>query len=251
MSGHTTDASGTDAPSDFPSSFTFTSFEVNIGLIRITSGLVLLFTALVLGFLVKLKPVAELDHRVLEWCVAHRSPGVTVAMEALTALFAPTTAVIEAVMIGVLIGLISRSVLLGVYIPASMAFASAFTTFVKDGLERVRPPLPERIVVELSHSYPSGHTTAAAALAVSAAILAIVCVRWTRPSRQDFPEDFLHWSRPGRRILILFTAFLFVVLIGATRLYLGAHWLSDVLGGACVGAGSALFLAGLLDPRPR
>ncbi|MDY3665784.1 phosphatase PAP2 family protein [Schaalia hyovaginalis] len=268
---HPGDGERARTPSDLPPHLALRPFEVSLGPIRIASGLVLLLVALALGLLVTLKPIAELDQRVLEWFVARRSPGATAVMEALTALFAPTTAVIGALVIGALVGAASRSALLGVYIPASMALASAFTAVAKDGIERVRPALPERIVVELSHSYPSGHTTAAAALAVSAAILLISRFAWTRPpvrgvvvgasrarasaeaggdsARRAVHEDFVRWSRPVRRALIILAAVGLVVLIATTRVYLGAHWLSDVVGGAMVGAGASLVLAGILQPR--
>lgn len=268
---HSGDGERARTPSDLPPHLALRPFEVSLGPIRIASGLVLLLVALALGLLVTLKPIAELDQRVLEWFVARRSPGATAVMEALTALFAPTTAVIGALVIGALVGAASRSALLGVYIPASMALASAFTAVAKDGIERVRPALPERIVVELSHSYPSGHTTAAAALAVSAAILLISRFAWTRPpvrgammaasrarasaeaggdsARRAVHEDFVRWSRPVRRALIILAAVGLVVLIATTRVYLGAHWLSDVVGGAMVGAGAPLVLAGILQPR--
>lgn len=268
---HSGDGERARTPSDLPPHLALRPFEVSLGPIRIASGLVLLLVALALGLLVTLKPIAELDQRVLEWFVARRSPGATAVMEALTALFAPTTAVIGALVIGALVGAASRSALLGVYIPASMALASAFTSVAKDGIERVRPALPERIVVELSHSYPSGHTTAAAALAVSAAILLISRFAWTRPpvrgammaasrarasaeaggdsARRAVHEDFVRWSRPVRRALIILAAVGLVVLIATTRVYLGAHWLSDVVGGAMVGAGASLVLAGILQPR--
>ena len=268
---HPGDGERARTPSDLPPHLALRPFEVSLGPIRIASGLVLLLVALALGLLVTLKPIAELDQRVLEWFVARRSPGATAVMEALTALFAPTTAVIGALVIGALVGAASRSALLGVYIPASMALASAFTSVAKDGIERVRPALPERIVVELSHSYPSGHTTAAAALAVSAAILLISRFAWTRPpvrgammaasrarasaeaggdsARRAVHEDFVRWSRPVRRALIILAAVGLVALIATTRVYLGAHWLSDVVGGAMVGAGAPLVLAGILQPR--
>ena len=292
---HPGDGERARTPSDLPPHLALRPFEVSLGPIRIASGLVLLLVALALGLLVTLKPIAELDQRVLEWFVARRSPGATAVMEALTALFAPTTAVIGALVIGALVGAASRSALLGVYIPASMALASGFTAVAKDGIERVRPALPERIVVELSHSYPSGHTTAAAALAVSAAILLISRFAWTRPpvrgammaasrastgtpalsspgsnvrgavvgasrarasaeaggdsARRAVHEDFVRWSRPVRRALIILAAVGLVVLIATTRVYLGAHWLSDVVGGAMVGAGASLVLAGILQPR--
>jgi undecaprenyl-diphosphatase len=42
------------------------------------------------------------------------------------------------------------------------------------------------------------------------------------------------WSRRWR-LLTLFAAILIIVLVGVTRIYLGAHFLSDVIGATVIG----------------
>ena len=228
---------------------------ISIGTRRIIAGAILLLAALGLGLLIRLRPIAEIDLRVLGWFVAHRTPAATAAMEAATMLFSPSIAVFEAIVIGLLVGLGTRSARLGTLIPVAMAAASGTTSLMKEAIERVRPALPDRIVVELSHSYPSGHTTAAAALAVSGAVLALAHLGWSRTVAAEDAEAELRWRRPVRTALVWAVAALLVVLIALTRVYLGAHWLSDVLGGAMVGSGVALlvigaFFEGIEDARP-
>lgn len=73
-------------------------------------------------------------------------------------------------------------------------------------------------------SFPSGHTSLAVALY---GFLAVLVARELAP----------RW-----RVLPYVAATLIVTIIGFSRLYLGAHWLSDVLGGLSIGLlGLALF----------
>ncbi|GAA2004426.1 phosphatase PAP2 family protein [Nakamurella flavida] len=85
---------------------------------------------------------------------------------------------------------------------------------------RVRPPVAERLVDETNQSFPSGHSLASMAIL---GVLVIVLVRLI-PS-------------PAGRIAVRVVAVLFIALIGLSRLYLGVHWSTDVLGGWLTGAG--------------
>jgi undecaprenyl-diphosphatase len=71
-------------------------------------------------------------------------------------------------------------------------------------------------------SFPSGHAVAASVTAV-AAVIALV------PS--------------GRRYAWGTAALAFSILMGMSRGYLGAHWLSDALAGVLLGGSSALVAA--------
>lgn len=90
--------------------------------------------------------------------------------------------------------------------------ASALNTVIKVALHRPRPT--ELFYAGWSaFSFPSGHSTVNLALY---GFLAFLIGREIRPT----------WRPP-----VAFTALSFVLLIGFSRLYLGAHWFSDVIGG--------------------
>jgi undecaprenyl-diphosphatase len=88
----------------------------------------------------------------------------------------------------------------------------------KNLYERARPPLP--LVETSSFSFPSGHAVAGAAVAVA---LVIVLVP----------------AGPKRRNLEIAAA-AFAVLMAMSRVYLRAHWLSDVAAGASLGIAVAI-----------
>jgi undecaprenyl-diphosphatase len=98
----------------------------------------------------------------------------------------------------------------------AIAGASALNTVIKVALHRPRPG-------ELSYSgwsafsFPSGHSTVNVVLY---GFLAFLVVRELRP---------------GWRLPVALVAASLVLLIAFSRLYLGAHWLSDVIGGLAFG----------------
>lgn len=108
------------------------------------------------------------------------------------------------------------------YPAGAVTAAVSLTHLLKPVIDRPRPPEGLRLVVETSGAMPSGHATAVVALAT------VITVAWT-----------------ARRWLILL-AWLNALVVMTTRLYLGVHWLSDVLAGAVLGVVVPLLLTGLL-----
>jgi len=82
----------------------------------------------------------------------------------------------------------------------------------KQLFQRERPSLWESIAPESTFSFPSGHAMGSMTLAATVVFLA-----W--PTR---------WRRPA-----LLAAALFVPLVGLSRVHLGVHYPSDILGGWC------------------
>lgn len=96
---------------------------------------------------------------------------------------------------------------------------------LKEAYGRPRPP--QSLVEEVTGSFPSGHAVAGAVVAMS---LVIVMV----------PHG------PARRNLKMAAAGFAVVMAGS-RIYLGAHYLTDVLAGVALGAACAIGGAALVQ----
>ena len=76
--------------------------------------------------------------------------------------------------------------------------------------ERVRPPAESAVLTVNGYAFPSGHTMSSASLALALAVIA-----W--PTRWRWPVAGL--------------AATFALLMGLSRVYLGVHWLTDMLAG--------------------
>lgn len=103
----------------------------------------------------------------------------------------------------------------------TMALSQVLIGPVKDLYARARPPDP--LVATTSFSFPSGHSVAGAAIAVAAVIVLIP-------------------AGPARRNLEMLAAG-FAVAMALSRVYLRAHWFTDVAAGAALGAAIAVGVA--------
>ena len=101
----------------------------------------------------------------------------------------------------------------------------ALSEGLKALFERARPPAVYQAVDTLNASFPSGHALLSTVFYLS---LGVMLTR-------AFPRKRL-------KAFVLGSAILVALLIGLTRVYLGAHWASDVIAGWCAGAAWAMAL---------
>ena len=90
---------------------------------------------------------------------------------------------------------------------------------VKQAIHRHRPVFQDPIATLTSYSFPSGHTMGSM---LCYGLIAIVVVTNVRS-----------WSA---KVAAVIGAALIITLIGFSRIYLGLHYLSDVLGAMAAGA---------------
>ncbi|MGP2491526.1 phosphatase PAP2 family protein [Mesorhizobium sp. PUT5] len=96
-------------------------------------------------------------------------------------------------------------------------------TLLKLGIERPRPELVSHLMNEHSYSFPSGHAMMSAVTFLTLGSLAARALK-----------------DRAARIYVICLAVAATLLVGVSRIYLGVHWPSDVLGGWCAGFAWAL-----------
>jgi undecaprenyl-diphosphatase len=164
------------------------------------------------------------DPRVTAWVVAHRTPWLTGAMKVVTWLGSMAVIIPVGLVVGLLLLWRARRWQPLSLLTAAVAGAVALYNVVKGLVERPRPPAELWIGHFSGYSFPSGHATQSIAFYT---LMAFVLGR----------------GHPLRARVFLWSAAAAVALVvGASRLYLGAHWLTDVLGGYALGASWAALI---------
>jgi undecaprenyl-diphosphatase len=162
---------------------------------------------------------ALLDGPVQRFFVAHREAWLTTVMRGVTDL--GNAAVLAGLLLAIGLAWWWRRRTwrpLGLLAGAWLG-AWALSETVKDLTHRPRPPAAQAIGHWSGYAFPSGHTTKGTAVyGMLAALLAATTSRW------------------GRKVSLWTAAVLLAGLVGLSRLYLGAHWLTDVLGALALGA---------------
>ncbi|MBA2273030.1 MAG: bifunctional DedA family/phosphatase PAP2 family protein [Actinobacteria bacterium] len=157
-----------------------------------------------------------IDRPVLHWVVSHREPVLNTVMVVITALGGAPFVSFVFVLAAVIIYRRTGQRRWVIFLATTMAGALVLDDVVKRLVDRPRPHW--RPLVEASgSSFPSGHATTAAATCAAIAYLLTRHRDW-RPS-----------------VTIWTVAAGVAVLIAFSRVYLGVHWLTDILGGLALG----------------
>jgi membrane-associated phospholipid phosphatase len=164
--------------------------------------------------------VAGLDKPLLAFMIGIRTPWLNEAATAYTDVAGVVIMPIIAVVTMLFLAIRRRSWTPIILVLAAGGGSLLLTIAGKDIVGRARPDLADAVPpYETSPSFPSGHTLNAVAIA---GILAYLLL--------------LRQHRRVTRVLSITVAVVFAVTIGASRVYLGHHWFTDVL--------AAFFLSG-------
>lgn len=162
-------------------------------------------------------PLVQLDLRLAGWLHSHATPALSAAFVVVTTL-GSAWVLVPLALVGMLVLLVLRRRADALLLMLALVGAEGLTLILKAGFERERPFFADPLALENTFSFPSGHATVS--LAVYGALGFILARR----------------RSSGRaRALWLGATVGLVLLIGASRLYLGVHFLSDVLAGFSAG----------------
>ena len=175
----------------------------------------------------------HLDTRFAAWLHEHATEGWTTFFENVTRL--GNVPVLAAVTLVAAIVLARKRLTSELELLLLAAIGAQILTFgLKLGFERERPFFPDPLATESTYSFPSGHAS------VSLAVYGTIGYIAAR-----------HATTRGRQIGILAAAAGLILLIGFSRLYLGVHYLSDVIAGFSLGLAWVALCVVLLHLRLR
>jgi membrane-associated phospholipid phosphatase len=184
----------------------------------ISAGCSCLFAAIAAGVLIG-GPLTRFDLWVADALHAH-ALGTPVLTEAVRVVGLPGSlaalALVSVVAAAALL-MQRRWLALAAWLAAVLG-GEALNLLLKDLFARPRPRFERPLVVETSHSFPSGQAMESLVVYGMLAYLAVLILRGT-----------------GKHVVFVVGAAVLVVLIGFGRIYLGAHYLSDVVGGFAAG----------------
>ena len=163
--------------------------------------------------------IAGFDQPVLTWMVAGRTPVFTTLVNWFTQTGGPIGMPIIAVIVTVILMRVSHAIRPLILTLVAGGGSLAMTIAIKSLVGRQRPPLAEAVPpYESSASFPSGHSLNAIVITGILVYSTLLVVRTSR----------------ARWITVIVGA-AYAILIGLSRVYLGHHWLSDVIGAWLLG----------------
>jgi undecaprenyl-diphosphatase len=164
-------------------------------------------------------PLTAVDLQAAMWLRARALPIADQVATVVSAIGSPAAMAVLAVTIAAVLAYRRRWIVLAGWI-AAFAGGGALDWALKLVIHRPRPTGAAAFLYGGSFSFPSGH--AMGSLIGYGMLAYLLIVYWP-------------WARRHQVGVLIFT-FLFVLTIGLSRLYLGVHFLSDVIGGYAAGA---------------
>ena len=163
--------------------------------------------------------IGVFDQPVLSWIVKHRQTQITDIMKIITMVASPIFFAIGVGFVAIVWVIINREIWRPLILTGSVGVAAVVSMALKVVTSNVRPPQVDMIVpFETDYSFPSGHTIGI--------IVFFLVIGYLICSRN---------SSRGRVFSWLTITTVSVGVVASSRLYLGYHWLTDVV--ASIGLG--------------
>ena len=177
---------------------------------RIVIGILCLIGFLLIMILVLTNNMTSFDDSVYEWIYGHHNQYLDFFFK----YFTHIGDTIPVICIAAILILLFKSWEDKTKIGFTLAFTVAVNQLLKYSIARERPPLERRLITQKGYSFPSGHAM------VSMCIYGILIY-------------FVMTKIKKKEWKIIFTSLLtiMILLIGISRIYVGVHYPSDVLGG--------------------
>jgi undecaprenyl-diphosphatase len=163
-------------------------------------------------------PLTVADAQFSTWLHAHGSPFVTRAMRVATSFGSTLPVTCIAVALALYLLWPERRPYWLAALVLSVPGGALLNILLKYAFHRARPHFDDPILTLTGYGFPSGHTMMASVL--YGVVAAYLCA---------------HTPDWRRRVLMVFSASGLIALVGFSRIYLGAHYLSDVLGAMAEG----------------
>ena len=165
------------------------------------------------------------DRWIQTFMVTHRDEWLTSIMQGVTLLGDSSFVIGVVCVVGVVWSYFARSLHPLILLVVTYLGARVIESAVKLLSHRPRPPIEQAVDHFTRFAFPSGHSIYA--ITIYGMIAALISLL----SRQR-----------QRRLAIWVGVTLIVALIGSSRIYLGAHWFTDVVGGYILGVAWLIIL---------
>ena len=192
-----------------------TDFKNSMQIINKKTIFIIIFSIIfiILLILIKTNHIYDFDIFIYNLVAMHINDNLTNFFKLMTSLGEGISIAIYCLAI-LVVSFILKKRKIGLAIAGSVAFNSIFSEVLKMIIQRPRPEILQ-LAEESSYSFPSSHTVASVSLC---GILIYFILR----SGLD----------KNMKTILIILLVLFPLLIGISRIYLGVHNASDVLGGA-------------------
>lgn len=202
--------------------------------LRIGIGIISLAFAVLVGLIFPTGFIQSTDHKTWIKAIEFRQESITRFMVLLATIFSSVGCLILAAFSTTAIWFWKRNWRYPFFLATTVLSATIITHFFKLIFHRSRPPAQLRLMTETTFSYPSGHATGTLALALG---IALVFKMMTIPKR---------WQS-----LTWLSGIMVTLCVCVSRIYLGVHWFTDLLGGLAVATGCALISYSLFFPNEK